>query len=466
MMKRALQLLSILFTVSALPLEQEAELVQHALGLPTYTNADVTAKSVLTRYQFERDALAEVVDYVERNNLDVWQLASSYVDLHTQDWDSSKHPKLLSSLRASMTYVDIQRLYGSDIQPYRSRPAKSVDPFPSVSNNTFHDNYRPLAEIDAFIHDLANSQYAHAVASLVQLGHTAEGREMHGLKIVSASTGLKKSEKKAFVITGAQHAREWIATATALYIANAIVSDPSSPDSLAHLLDDFDVHIIPLPNPDGYLYTWAPDGDRFWYKNRMTLAPNERCQGVDMNRNWGYEWSPLSSYSPASTGSGNPTSDPCSPLFPGHRPFEAPEVNIVANYITQQVGNKAAAFLELRSYGQMISAPFSHSCTVLPADAEDLLEAALNIAHAVKKKHGTTYTTGNLCSNLYAAPGNMLDWVYGEARVPFAYSVHLGDTGTFGYTLPPTWIHPMGREATTMIRSLADFVTKHTSKRF
>ncbi len=39
-----------------------------------------------------------------------------------------------------------------------------------------------------------------------------------------------------------------------------------------------------------------------------------------------------------------------------------------------------------------VSTPFSHSCTILPADAEDLFEAALGIAHAVKKKHGTTYT--------------------------------------------------------------------------
>jgi len=462
MKKSTLYLLSFLFTVSALPLQQEAELVQHALGLPTTSQLDPAAGSVQWRYQFEHDALNEVIEFVERNNLDVWQLTPTYIDLHTQKLEFFEIPKFLSRSRVSMTLVDQQRLLGSDYRPYRSRPIDGLDSLPSLSNSTFHDNYRPLDEIDAFISDLASSQYPHAITSLVRLGHTAEGREMYGLKIVSADTGLKKTDKKAFVISGAQHAREWIATATALYLAHAIVSDPSSPDSLAHLLDDFDVHIIPLPNPDGYLYTWAPDGDRFWYKNRMTLAPNERCQGVDMNRNWGYEWSPLSSFSGLA---GNSVSDPCSPLFPGHRPFEAPEVNNVANYITQQVGDKAVAFLELRSYGQMISTPFSHSCTILPADAEDLFEAALGIAHAVKKKHGTTYTTGNLCSNLYAAPGNMLDWMYGEARVPFAYSVHLGDTGTYGYTLPPHFIRPMGREATTIIRSLAEFVIKHPSKR-
>ncbi|KLO18288.1 hypothetical protein SCHPADRAFT_936357 [Schizopora paradoxa] len=455
----ALQLLSVLFTVSAFPLEQEAELIQHALGLSKPSlRPDRTAQSVHSRYRFEADALEEVIGFVERNNFDVWQLTPSYVDLHTQQVEIPKLPDFLSPEQVSITYEDDQRLFPDDIEPYRRLQA--TESFPPLTNSTFHDNYRPLDEIDVFIKDLASSQFPHASTSLVELGHSAEGREMYGLKIVSADTGFKKTEKKSFVISGAQHAREWIATATTLYLAHAIVTDPSSPDSLAHLLDDFDVHIIPLPNPDGYLYTWAPEGDRFWYKNRMTLAPNERCQGVDMNRNWGYMWSPLSSFSGLT---GGPT-DPCSPLFPGHRPFEAPEVNNIANYIIQQVGNKAIAFLELRSYGQMISAPYSHSCTVMPPNAEDLLEAALNIAHAVKKKHGTSYTTGNLCSNLYAAPGNMLDWVYGEAHVPYAYSVHLGDTGTYGYTLPPRFIHPMGREATTMIRSLAEFVIKHPAK--
>ncbi len=41
--------------------------------------------------------------------------------------------------------------------------------------------------------------------------------------------------------------------------------------------------IIPVPNPDGYVYTW--DVDRLWYKNRSPTG-NEECIGIDMNRNW------------------------------------------------------------------------------------------------------------------------------------------------------------------------------------
>ncbi len=65
MKKSTLYLLSVLFTVSALPLQQEAELVQHALGLPTTSQLDPVAGSVQWRYQFEHDALEEVIEFVE-----------------------------------------------------------------------------------------------------------------------------------------------------------------------------------------------------------------------------------------------------------------------------------------------------------------------------------------------------------------------------------------------------------------
>ena len=50
--------------------------------------------------------------------------------------------------------------------------------------------------------------------------------------------------------------------------------------------------------------------------------------------------------------------DPCSTWYPGHRPFEAPEVNNIANYI--QTLPDLKAFIDLRSYGQMRTlAPFN-----------------------------------------------------------------------------------------------------------
>jgi len=265
----------------------------------------------------------------------------------------------------------------------------------------------------------------------------------------SESKDANKS-KMGIVINGAQHAREWIAMATALYLAHALVASASEPHSLSHLLDSFDFHIIPAPNPDGYDYTW--ESDRFWYKNRMIMGPKTKCVGLDMNRNWGYKWKPSAADRPL-------LANPCSHWYPGHRAFESPEVNNIANFVTTLPNLQA--FIDLRSYGQMLSAPFSYSCRRIPKDAEDLIEAAMGATRALKTAYGTVFVTGSLCNMLYQAPGNIVDWMYARAGIKYAYAAHLRDTGTFGFALPPGWIRPVGEETGNMVEYLAQFILKN-----
>ncbi|RPD65540.1 hypothetical protein L226DRAFT_530887 [Lentinus tigrinus ALCF2SS1-7] len=338
----------------------------------------------------------------------------------------------------------------------------------SLSNSTYHSVYHPLYEINEFMEEMARA-YPNLV-QLVDLGHTGEGREMIAMKLskeveLSAhGDGTRSSsvKKAGFVVTGAQHAREWIAVSTAQYLAHALVADASEKFTLSSWLDYFDFYIIPVPNPDGYTYTW--ESDRFWYKNRQNVGPAEQCTGIDMNRNWGHKWkskSHLPSYSNITDESGaknRPDPDPCSTWYPGHRPFEAPEVNNIANFITTLPSLKA--FVDLRSYGQMFSIPFSYSCKKTPKDAEDQLEAALGAAYAIKQVHGTVFTTGSLCEQLYKASGNVVDYMYAKAGIKYSYSVHLRDTGTYGFSLPAEWIRPVGEETANMIRSLAGFISK------
>src|SRR5208282_2375635 len=79
-------------------------------------------------------------------------------------------------------------------------------------------------------------------------------------------------------------------------------------------------------------------------------------------------------------------------------------------------------------YIYIVSTPYSNSCRRFSADAEDQLEAAFGASQSLKAAHGTAfkvnelyssvifdngaYQTGSLCSMLYAAPGNILDWMY------------------------------------------------------
>ncbi|KAI9512002.1 peptidase M14 [Russula earlei] len=351
----------------------------------------------------------------------------------------------------------------------------------SLSNATFHERYHTLDEIESFARDLA-AAYPRQL-SIVPLGHSGEGREMFALEIVAdaadapagggapsstSSDGLDHENERShdpnlqvvlggkrkdrtsppvtrcgFLVTGAQHAREWVASASALYVAHALLADRSEAYSLARLLERHSFYIVPVPNPDGYVYTW--ERDRFWYKNRLQLGPDARCVGVDMNRNWGYKWKRAPR-----------PEDPCSYWYPGTRPFQAPEVNNMDNYFSRLPRLKG--FLDLRSYGQMLSTPFSYSCKRSPKDAEDQLEAISGAAHAIKKSHGTLFTTGALCSTLYRASGNIVDWLYKKMGVKYSFAAHLRDTGTYGYALPEQWIRPVGEETAKMIEYIANFI--------
>lgn len=421
----------------------------------------------------------ELLAWAELRDWDLWQISHSHVDIYfphpavaTAELDllpptlpqSASH-HAIGGRTPLCTHADC----ASSAPGAGARRRVRGEPIAPPSNETFHASYHPLDEIHDFIRDLADA-YPRQV-TIVPLGHSGEGREMFALEITAGASASHVSHDPksqvvlnrkgnsggakppcGFVIIGAQHSREWVASATALYVAHALLADSSEEFSLARLLDYHNFYIVPVPNPDGYVYTW--EADRFWYKNRMKLGPDANCVGVDMNRNWGYKWKARSKN--VALGKSSPV-DPCSHWYPGSRPFQAPEVNNMENYFSRLPRLKG--FLDLRSYGQMLSTPFSYSCKRSPKDAEDQLEAISGAAYAMKKSHGTVFTTGQLCSTLYRAPGNIVDWVYKKTGVKYSFAAHLRDTGTYGFALPEQWIRPVGEETTRMVESLASFIT-------
>ena len=90
----------------------------------------------------------------------------------------------------------------------------------SLENTTFHDSYHPLPQIENFMQELVDAHPE--TARLINLGRSAEGRDILGLTIstgdddkVDDCNGLGEKRKKkgqkeklGFVIQGAQHARE------------------------------------------------------------------------------------------------------------------------------------------------------------------------------------------------------------------------------------------------------------------
>ena len=84
------------------------------------------------------------------------------------------------------------------------------------------------------------------------------------------------------------------------------------------------------PYPDGGIYSFYsnPQGHKWKAKSHLPSYSNTTDESSAESR---------------------PAPDPCSSWYPGHRPFEAPEVNNIANFITTLPSLKA--FVDLRSYG-------------------------------------------------------------------------------------------------------------------
>ncbi len=125
------------------------------------------------------------------------------------------------------------------------------------------------------------------LANLVSIGKTVENRDIWLIKVIllhktkklilflydiqlTANSGLAK--KTAFLDFGI-HAREWISPATGAYIINQVYSinilkkslliifilqlltTYSSGGDAKTILDTWELHIVPILNPDGYAYT-------------------------------------------------------------------------------------------------------------------------------------------------------------------------------------------------------------------
>ena len=78
--------------------------------------------------------------------------------------------------------------------------------------------------------------------------------------------------------------REWISPAAMLWVIAELVTNSAT---YKPILDHFDIHILPVANPDGYEYTHTDE--RNWRKTRKPNSGSP-CIGTDPNRNFNYHW--------------------------------------------------------------------------------------------------------------------------------------------------------------------------------
>ena len=233
---------------------------------------------------------------IQRRNVDIWHVSQTRIDAYIKPENSEDASSILNMNYTSVpiTIPEGSLLEQPETSLEQTRPGRHIaksDFNLTYLSNEFHSQYHSAANITRFMRSLVHTFPNHT--SLFHIGHSSEGRRLRGIKIANPEpVPVGGKPRKGMVILGAQHAREWIATSSSLYLAHALAVDPAEQGdqgkhALRRLLDHFEFHIIPLPNPDGYEYTRKHD--RLWYKSRQTVSPGQgkaACKGIDMNRNW------------------------------------------------------------------------------------------------------------------------------------------------------------------------------------
>jgi len=356
---------------------------------------------------------------IQKWELDVWSHDSALVIGENDIRVNDQHISQLVNLGVQFVVLipDLQKLM--EIQAQELEETRSNAPLAD-----FFTTYHTYAEILAYLVNITNvfstiSKYTPSI------GKSVEGRDIPAVVVTGTATGAKK---KIF-INGGQHAREWIAPATVLYILEQLVSRYATDTSVKALLDAAEIHIIPLVNVDGYYYTWASTSNRLWRKNRRLNTGGS--YGVDLNRNWDDHWGGEGS-------SGTPTSD----TYRGTAPFSEPEAKAVGAYVTANGPFKGA--IDYHSYSQLILRPYGWTNRAPTNDA--LAKTVGDTIRARILSITNVAYTSEPSWQLYYTSGSAQDWYFSQAQVPLSYTIELRDTGTYGFQLPAAQIKPTGQE--------------------
>lgn len=199
---------------------------------------------------------------------------------------------------------------------------------------------------------------------------------------------------------------------------------------------DVDYYMAPMANPDGYEYSRTEH--RLWRKNRATNN-GDTCQGVDLNRNWSFNYTIGASPSP------------CSDVYYGANAFSEPETKALSDAMTAVENLKLV--LSLHSYGQKMLYPWGWTATP-PENVNNLISAGKAFADAVYAHSGRVYTVENSAGGLYFASGATDDWAMKMISVPYVYTLELRDDGTHGFVLPADQIQPTGDETSAGLSAL------------
>ena len=272
--------------------------------------------------------------------------------------------------------------------------------------------------------DQIQAAFPTLVAPRTSLGQSIEGRELWLWK-VSDNPLLDEGEAEAR-FDALHHAREPEGMQIALWFMLWLLEGYGSDPVATYLVDERELYFVPCVNPDGYAYNQQtnPGGGGMWRKNRR---PNGGLgsYGVDLNRNYPYQWGYDNS------GSSN---NPLSETYRGQSAASEPEVAAMVAFLA---GREFSTALSIHTYSNLWLSPLGYVPSY-PANWSEYDE----VGGLATEENG--YQHGPASIILYEANGTTLDQDHG-VHGTLAWSPEIGSSSD-GFWPPTSRIIPLAEE--------------------
>jgi len=312
---------------------------------------------------------------------------------------------------------------------------------------------------DQLTSEFASLAAAHPTrAQRISIGHGWETvgefgqRQIWALKI---SNNVDNTEgKPEIVLVGNHHAREWISVEVPLAIGHYLLENYATNPAIQELVNSKVVWIVPMLNPDGHVYSEITN--RCWRKNRRDNG--DGTFGVDLNRNYGYQWG-------LSSGSSGITSND---TYRGPSAFSELETQAFRDFLRNR--SNLRGVISYHNYSQAVLRPWSYTLDFTPGNPPPPAEPMLkDISDELRARllsvHGQVYKDclfqadrlpSGACPSPphYESSGEMADWIHHELNIPaFTIEVRPTSGSTWpsphncgGFELPESEITPTVEE--------------------
>lgn len=342
-------------------------------------------------------------------------------------------------------------------------------------DETYYQHFLSYDEQEDWYQLLNNSPSTNSSVLLHTIGTTHENRRLTVVHIRGTnhhSPRRKQRRRRAVFIDAGMHAREWISIGAANYLISRLLrfKDDNS-TKVRKILRYFDLFVLPMMNPDGYEY--SRQHNRLWRKNRAPTTHSEfwngnpACYGIDLNRNFPYQWN--STY-----GASVPA---CAHSYRGPSPASEKEVVSVVNFLrdNRQSTHKFYAYFNLHSYGKFWLLPWTFTQAKQVPHYSSLFQRSSRIASRVMNG---TYRVGQASLLLYPCSGTSIDFastfmshamtfelppVFANLPMCFEQNKTVDATCTTGFITEPRNIERDGKE---IFEAIVEYLSSVIEDRF